>query len=139
MAKKENENKQKNSYFKGMKQELKKVVWPTPKELVNNTIAVIAFVIIIGAIVFVLDLCFDNLSKYGITKFQEKVQSSFRVDNGSENNEETENSEDVVENEESIDLDEETEGEGEVNTSDVLENNSEVEVTTETKNEEESN
>ena len=90
MAKKEKdikEKKQKNtSYFKEMKAELKKVVWPTPKELVNNTVAVIAFVIIIAIIVFVCDFCFDNLNKYAITKFQEKVQSSFQTTNDSENN-----------------------------------------------------
>ena len=79
MAKKEvKEKKQRNtSYFKEIKAELKKVVWPTPKELINNTAAVIGFVLIIAVIVFILDLCFDNVNKYGITKLQEKVQSSF--------------------------------------------------------------
>ena len=49
MAKKEKkEAMQRNNYFKEMKAELKKVVWPTPKELVNNTIAVISFVLIMG-------------------------------------------------------------------------------------------
>ena len=103
MAKKEKdvkEKKQKNtSYFKEMKTELKKVVWPTPKELLNNTIAVIAFVLIIAIIVFILDLCFDNLNKYGITRLQERVQSSFNitedesniVDEKTENNQENEN------------------------------------------------
>ena len=87
MAKKEKkETKQKSSYFKEMKAELKKVVWPTPKELANNTVAVIAFVIIIALIVFICDFCFDNLNKYGITKMQEKVQSSFQTTNDSENN-----------------------------------------------------
>ena len=87
MAKKEKkETKQRSSYFKEMKAELKKVVWPTPKELVNNTVAVIAFVIIIAIIVFVCDFCFDSLNKYGITRLQEKVQSSFQTTNDSENN-----------------------------------------------------
>lgn len=87
MAKKEKkETKQKSSYFKEMKAELKKVVWPTPKELANNTVAVIAFVFIIALIVFICDFCFDNLNKYGITKMQEKVQSSFQTTNDSENN-----------------------------------------------------
>ena len=87
MAKKNNEVKQKNSYFKGMKQELKKVVWPTPKELINNAVAVIVFVIIIGLIVFVLDFGFDNINKYGITKLQEKIQTSFQTTEDSENEE----------------------------------------------------
>ena len=85
MAKKEKEVKQKSSYFKDMKAELKKVVWPTPKELVNNTIAVIVFVLVIGVIVFLLDFCFDNLNKYGITKLQESVQSAFQTTEDSEN------------------------------------------------------
>ena len=114
MAKKEKEVKEKKqrntSYFKEMKAELKKVVWPTPKELLNNTIAVITFVLIVAIIVFVLDLCFDNLNKYGITKIQEKVQTSFNTTEGesgvedekNEGTEEDENnsedSEDAVEN-----------------------------------------
>ena len=88
MAKKEKdvkEKKQNSSYFKDMKTELKKVVWPTPKELVNDTIAVIAFVICIGVIVFISDLAFDNLNKYGITVLQEKVRSSFQTTDSSEN------------------------------------------------------
>ena len=92
MAKKEKkETKQKSSYFKEMKAELKKVVWPTPKELVNNTVAVIVFVLVIAIIVFVLDFCFDNLNKYGITRLQEKVQSSFQTTNDSEDNNEVSN------------------------------------------------
>ena len=61
MAKKEvkKDNQAKNSYFKDMKAELKKVIWPTPKQLVSNTAAVIVFTVIIAVIVFVLDLCFD--------------------------------------------------------------------------------
>jgi len=59
MAKKEKEVKEKKtSYFKAMKSELKKVTWPTPKELINNTVAVISFVVIISLIVFVLDTVF---------------------------------------------------------------------------------
>lgn len=97
MAKKEKkEAKQKSSYFKEMKAELKKVVWPTPKELANNTIAVIAFVLIFAVCVFVLDFCFDNLNKHGISKLQEKVQSSFQATNNSED----ESSEEDANNEE---------------------------------------
>jgi preprotein translocase SecE subunit len=77
-----------------MKAELKKVVWPTPKELVNNTVAVIVFVLIIAVIVFILDFCFDNLNKYGITKFQESVQTAFQTTEDSESTSEDETSED---------------------------------------------
>ena len=91
MAKKEKEVKEKKtSYFKAMRTELKKVTWPTPKELVNNTVAVISFVLIIALIVFVLDTCFNEANK-GVTKLQEKVQTSFNSDE--ESSEEDSNSE----------------------------------------------
>ncbi len=79
MAKKEvKENKQKKHYFKDMKAELKKVIWPTPKQTMNNTVAVIVFTLVIALIVFVLDVCFDSITKYGITPLQEKIQSSYK-------------------------------------------------------------
>ena len=92
------ENKQKRRYFKDMKAELKKVVWPTPKQTINNTVAVVVFTLIIALIVFVLDLCFDSINKYGVTPLQEKVQSSYNashneIDETSENAEGTANEE----------------------------------------------
>lgn len=102
MAKKDvNEKKQSKNYFKEMKAELKKVVWPTPKELFNNTVAVVGFVLIIGIIVFVLDFCFDNANKYGVVKFQEKIQSTLKPTENNENTEEnaTEDSADGEETE----------------------------------------
>ena len=91
MPKKEKEvkeKKQKNSYFKEMKSELKKVTWPTPKELVNTTVSVLAFVIVIAIIVFVLDFAFDAMNKYGITKLQEAVQSSLKSEEANSTDEE---------------------------------------------------
>ena len=82
MAKKEKnvkENKQKSHYFKDMKAELKKVIWPSGKQTVNNTMAVIVFTLVAALIVFVLDLCFDSLNKYAITPLQEKIQSSYKA------------------------------------------------------------
>ena len=105
MAKKDKEVKEKKtSYFKAMRAELKKVTWPTPKELVNNTVAVISFVLIIALIVFVLDTCFNEANK-GVTKLQEKVQTSFNSDEESSeedsNSENTEGESDAEENEDS--------------------------------------
>ena len=93
MAKKDKQVKENNRYFKEMKTELKKVVWPTPKQLVNNTVAVIAFVLIFAVIVFVLDVCFDSINKNGILKLQEKIQSSVSSSNNTENETVTDNSE----------------------------------------------
>ena len=69
------DNKNKKSFFKGLKAELKKVIWPTPKQLLNNTIAVITIVLITAIIVFVLDFAFESLNKYGIDKIKESIQT----------------------------------------------------------------
>lgn len=85
--KKEN-SKNKKSFFKDFKAELKKVVWPTPKQLVNNTVAVITIVLITAIIVFVLDLAFEFANKQGIEKVKEVITSS-NTTNTSDNNSES--------------------------------------------------
>ena len=79
MAKNEskNENKVKKHFFKDFKAELKKVIWPTPKQLVNNTVAVVTIVLLTAVIVFALDAVFDLGNKYGITKLQSIVNEKF--------------------------------------------------------------
>ena len=74
--KKEKKSKDKTSFFKSFKAELKKVSWPTSKQLVNNTTAVIVIVLILSAIVFVLDFTFEAVNKYGIDKVKEVVVNS---------------------------------------------------------------
>ena len=53
--------------FREMKSELKKVVWPSGKQLLNNTIIVLVAVLIVGVIVclfdFVAGLGIDLLGK----------------------------------------------------------------------------
>ena len=44
------------SYFKGVKAEMKKVIWPTKKELTNYKGVVILISAIIGLVVWALDL-----------------------------------------------------------------------------------
>ena len=73
-VKNKKETKNKKSFFKDFKAELKKVIWPTPKQLINNTIAVVTIVIITAVIVFVLDVIFDLLSKYGINNLKSHVR-----------------------------------------------------------------
>ena len=92
---KENKNensKNKKSFFKGFKAELKKVIWPTPKQLVNNTVAVITIVLLVALIVFVLDLTFESLNKYGVDKLKEVISTeNTTTDNTTSNNETTDN------------------------------------------------
>ena len=71
------EEKNKRHFFKDFKAELKRVVWPTPKQLFNSTIAVIVIVLVVGVIVFALDLGFELLNKYGINKFQATLQEKY--------------------------------------------------------------
>ncbi len=73
-AKNKKETKNKKSFFKDFKAELKKVIWPTPKQLINSTIAVVVIVIITAAIVLALDLVFDLFNKKGINKLKSKVR-----------------------------------------------------------------
>ena len=88
MAKKEKKdnNKQKRHYFKDMKAELKKVIWPTAKQTANNTVAVVVFTLAIALIVFVLDLVFDFANKNGVVALQEKVKSSYSASNTTDEN-----------------------------------------------------
>ena len=70
------QSKDKKHFMKDFKAELKRVIWPTPKQLLNNTIAVITIVLVTAAIVFVLDLAFESINKYGIGKLKEIVQNT---------------------------------------------------------------
>ncbi len=49
-------------WFREMKSELKKVVWPSGKQLLNNTLIVLAAVLIVGVIVCL----FDYVAGWGI-------------------------------------------------------------------------
>ena len=89
-ANKKEVGKNKKSFSKDFKAELKKVIWPTPKQLVNNTVAVVTIVLITAAIVFVLDLAFESVNKYGVNKIKEAVstmQESSNEDNNAESTE----------------------------------------------------
>ena len=45
-----------SKWFREMKSELKKVVWPSGKQLVNNTLVVLVSVLIVGVIVCLFDM-----------------------------------------------------------------------------------
>ena len=78
---KDQERKEKGRFFKDFKAELKKVIWPTPKQVVNNTVAVVTIVLITAIIVLVLDLTFDLFNSYGVDKLKEIVRKDEIVDN----------------------------------------------------------
>ena len=43
-------------WFRELRSELKKVIWPSPKQLINNTLIVIAAVILVAIFVSLFDL-----------------------------------------------------------------------------------
>jgi len=50
-------------FFKDTKSELKKVIWPTKQQMVNNTLTVLLFCLVIGIIIWLVD--------FGLTKVLE--------------------------------------------------------------------
>ncbi len=55
---KKEKKKRKNrlfKWFRELRSELKKVVWPTPKQIMNNTIIVLVLMVISSAVVWVVD------------------------------------------------------------------------------------
>ncbi len=49
-------------YFRELRSELKKVVWSTPKQLLKNTLIVLACVIVVGVFIWL----FDFVARFGI-------------------------------------------------------------------------
>ncbi|NLK74285.1 MAG: preprotein translocase subunit SecE [Clostridiales bacterium] len=50
----------KNSWFKGLKSELKKIVWPGKESITKQSVAVIIVTILLGVIIFGLDFIIEN-------------------------------------------------------------------------------
>ena len=49
-------------YFRELKSELKKVVWPTPQQVGKNTLIVLACVLVVGVFIWL----FDFVARVGI-------------------------------------------------------------------------
>ena len=52
----------KKSWFKGLKAEFKKIVWPDQKSLTKETAAVVIVSVVVGVIISVVDL----IARFGI-------------------------------------------------------------------------
>ena len=57
-------------YFRELRSELKKVVWPTPQQVLKNTLIVLACVLIVGVFIWL----FDFVARYGIDSLITWVQ-----------------------------------------------------------------
>ena len=73
--------KEKKNFLKGMKSELKKVIWPTTKQLTNSTIAVIAVVLVVAIIVSGLNFIFGIGFDKGMSKLKEMLYPESELQN----------------------------------------------------------
>ena len=49
-------------YFRELRSELKKVVWPTPQQVLKNALVVLACVVVVGVFIWL----FDFVAQFGI-------------------------------------------------------------------------
>ena len=55
-------------FFKEEKSELKKVIWPSRQQLINNTITVLGACLVIGAIIWIVDAGLAEVTRQLFTK-----------------------------------------------------------------------
>jgi preprotein translocase subunit SecE len=55
MANNTAEKAPKKSWFKGIKSEFKKIIWPDKESLTKQSVAVIAVTVVLGVVIYVLD------------------------------------------------------------------------------------
>ena len=60
-----------SKWFRELKSEAKKVVWPTRKQVVNNTAIVIGVIIVAGVFIALLDFLF----KFGLVDLLLKIKA----------------------------------------------------------------
>ena len=53
--------KRRAKFFRDTKSELKKVVWPTKKQVLNNTAVVLVVVVIASVLILLLDMLFGGI------------------------------------------------------------------------------
>ena len=53
---------QKKSWFKGVKAEFKKIIWPDKMTVAKQTIAVVATSVVLGAVIAIVDF----IAQYGV-------------------------------------------------------------------------
>jgi preprotein translocase subunit SecE len=74
MAEKESTSKFKTrlknigKFFKDIRGELKKVIWPTRKQLVNNTISVLITCFAVGIIIWIADGIFTKIVEWTLAR-----------------------------------------------------------------------
>lgn len=54
-------------FFKDIRTELKKVIWPNRKQLTNSTISVLLICLLIGAVIWISDGIFGKIIEWTLT------------------------------------------------------------------------
>jgi preprotein translocase subunit SecE len=54
--------------YREIRAELKKVIWPSRTQLINNTVTVLMFCLIVGAIIWIADAGFMKIAELVFTK-----------------------------------------------------------------------
>ena len=83
------EKKEKKTFFKDFKAELKKVTWPTIKQLAQKTAIVIVIVLLISAIVFALYFAFENGYNFIITESSKMINKDQKTNTTTDENQNT--------------------------------------------------
>ncbi|HOQ06497.1 MAG TPA: preprotein translocase subunit SecE [Clostridiales bacterium] len=55
-------------FFRDIRSELKKVIWPTKEQLVKSTISVLAICLMIGAVIWICDAVFAKLMEWTLSR-----------------------------------------------------------------------
>lgn len=55
-------------FFKDIRNELKKVIWPTKDQLINNTLTVLMVCLLVGAVIWVSDEVLTKIVEWTLTK-----------------------------------------------------------------------
>ena len=57
-------------YLRELRSELKKVVWPTPKQVAKNVLIVAACVLVVGAFIWI----FDFVARFGVDELIKAIK-----------------------------------------------------------------
>jgi len=55
-------------FFKDIRTELKKVIWPTRKQLINSTISVLLICLLVGAVIWISDYVLGMLINWTLSR-----------------------------------------------------------------------
>ncbi len=55
-------------FFKDIRNELKKVIWPTKDQLINNTVSVLIVCLLVGGIIWVSDAILGKIVEWTMTR-----------------------------------------------------------------------